>query len=55
MTGNDAPAYPLGVSVPLGGPLGAQRDRIRDLVSWGNTHEQFGAVRYGSLGGCFRR
>ncbi len=37
MTVNDAPAYPLGVSVPLGGPLGAQRDRIRDLVSWGYT------------------
>ncbi len=28
---------PLGVSVPLGGPLGAQRDRIRELVSWGYT------------------
>ena len=24
---------PLGVSVPLGGPLATQRDRIRDLVS----------------------
>ncbi len=30
-------AQPLGVSVPLGGPLGDQRDRIRDLVSWGYT------------------
>ena len=37
MTGNDASAQPLGVSVPLGGPLGAQRGRLRDLVSWGYT------------------
>ena len=33
-----APARPpLGVSVPLGGPLGGHRRRIRELVSWGYT------------------
>ena len=28
---------PLGVSVPLEGPLGTQRERIGELVSWGYT------------------
>ena len=37
MSGSGAPAQPLGVSIPLGGPLGAQRDRIGELVSWGYT------------------
>jgi len=33
----EAARPPLGVSVPLGGPLGAQRERIRELASWGYT------------------
>ncbi|MYI19397.1 MAG: LLM class F420-dependent oxidoreductase [Acidimicrobiia bacterium] len=37
MTSEAAARPPLGVSVPLGGPLGTQRDRIGDLVSWGYT------------------
>jgi probable F420-dependent oxidoreductase len=37
MSGKATPAQPIGVSVPLGGPLGTQRDRIRELVSWGYT------------------
>lgn len=37
MSGNGAPGQRIGVSVPLGGPLGTQRDRMRDLVSWGYT------------------
>ena len=37
MSGTGAPVQPLGVSVPLGGPLGTHRDRIRELVSWGYT------------------
>lgn len=37
MSRTGAPVQPLGVSVPLSGPLGTHRDRIRDLVSWGYT------------------
>lgn len=37
MTATAAAQPPLGVSVPLGGPLGGQRRRIRELVSWGYT------------------
>ena len=37
MTAQAAPRPPLGVSVPLGGPLGTQRRRIAELVSWGYT------------------
>lgn len=37
MSGSDRPGRPLGVSVPLGGPLATQRDRLADLVSWGYT------------------
>ena len=37
MVPDGASGQPLGVSVPLGGPLGAHRDRLRDLVSWGYT------------------
>ena len=37
MTAPVAARPPLGVSVPLGGPLGGHRRRIRELVSWGYT------------------
>ena len=37
MSANDRTGTPLGVSVPLGGPLASQRDRLADLVSWGYT------------------
>ena len=37
MTAKPPAGTPLGVSVPLGGPLGTQRERIGELVSWGYT------------------
>lgn len=37
VTAQPAARVPLGVSIPLGGPLGSQRERIGELVSWGYT------------------
>ena len=37
MSAQPAPRTPLGVSVPLSGPLGSQRERIAELMSWGYT------------------